>query len=292
MTFIDADKLFLNTIGEVPFTFEYASRKLKEIPGSGGILKRLMAGIRSAIQRGLEADDYTITPVGERLGCQNGAVMETVQAVEFTVFSHSGRWSDRQWEFSTAIDIAIDEDCNESFSVLGKFGTATVSSKDGSEPTEFRGQCVAHFALEIFHRCVRHQFAMDTVHPVVNREPEWYSRALKGLAQVAAYAATVGDNSGMVGLTNYLSGQWCEVNETSHVTMLDEVVLTIGTLEQAIAVDAAYVGWKNDPLSDLGDEIEDVIGLGKKPHLIGCIDFEEVFRDAADVVAVAQQDNG
>lgn len=290
MTFIDADKLFLNTIGEIPLTFEYASRKLKEIPGSGGVLKRLMAGVRSAIQRGLEADDYTITPIGERLGCQNDAVMETVQQVEFSIFSHSGRCSDRQWKFSTAIDVAIDEDCNESFSVFGKVGTAIITSKDGSEPTEFRGQCVAHFALEIFHRCVRHQFAMDTVCPVTAAtKPEWYSRALKGLAQIAAYAATVGDNSGMSGLTEYLSGNWCAPEPGAHVMMLDEVISTIGTQKQAPDIASAYVTWKNDPNANLGDEIEAVIGRGSAPHLLGCIDFEDVFRVAANKVAETQR---
>lgn len=288
MTFIDADKLFINTIGEVPFTFEYASRKLKETPYSGGgILKRLMAGVRSATQRGLEAGDYTITPTGIQWGDQNGVVLETVQTVDFHLFSHCGRWSGRQWEFATSVDIAIDEDCNESFSVLDKVGVATITSKDGSDPTEFRGQCVAHFALEIFHRCVRHQFAMNTVHPVVvTPEPEWCSRALTGLAQIAARAAVAGDVSGMSGLTEYLSGNWCAPEPGAHVMMVDTIVSTIGTRHQAASVIEAYITWKNDPLSDLGDEIWKVVG--NRPHLLGCIDMEDAFRVAANEVAETQ----
>lgn len=167
---VDADKMFVELLGEIPWSSRWASDRCKELDGGGGIAKRLLAALHSAETRGLGRTDWKIVPDDVCTETENGASDEVTRAGTFTVWSTSGHWSGRPWHITARTIMGMDQFGCEVISpelVDGTFdivpGTIVVGSRYGDDHTTFTGTCVAQFAIQILRRCMVHRACSDAI---------------------------------------------------------------------------------------------------------------------------------
>ena len=197
-TTVNADKLFLAAIGEVPYTAEWASTKIRELQDAGelkpehGILKRLLAAATSVTRRGIAGEDWSFVP-SERWCRENGAVREIGVSGTFRASSTGGTWSRRVWNWECEL-CAVEDECGvESITPIDRYfspraGRVTVGSNrhvpcpklphdsfcdmccdrgvvipDDDEKTTFVGISVAFFAAAALRRHIVHRWVEDVV---------------------------------------------------------------------------------------------------------------------------------
>jgi hypothetical protein len=253
-TTVDADDLFVAKLGELPYTIRWASDGLWEAPDRGGILRRLMAAMVSAQDRGIEDSEWDITPIGEPDGRENGAVWEYFQTAKFVVKSSGGSWSSRSWEIRADVEICIDECGVESIKAVDDaVGTATVSSRHNDDTTTFTGVSVARMAAGLVLRCAGNNWCRDMALLPTTPEPEWRQNALRGLAQILSAAADAGDPSGQAWLTTYLSDGWLtSPSEDITCEVLEDLVCRVYGAEEQ------WKSWTAAPDGDLGEALQGV----------------------------------
>jgi hypothetical protein len=266
-TTINADDLFIAAIGEIPRSAEWASARLGELTDGGGILKRLMAAVRSATRRGISASEWSFTPDGPAERQENGAVWESSVTGTFALESRGGVWSNRSWRFEAFLEVSVDDCGVECMGPQGEPGAVMVTSRENpGDATTFTGLCVSNFAAEIMRRCVMHQWADELTMKVVHK-PEWRSRAVEGIAQLA-YACP-GDGAGTA-LAQYLSGNGsaspADAPAVLEALMYELMMATPESLDLTLDVfEVALTEWGCLKSGDLGDVLNVRVGARGVP---------------------------
>ena len=254
---VNVDEIFMELLGELPFTLNWADAQLKEKGfGTHGILKRMLAAFRSAGSRGHGDSQWNVTWDGRPSSYKNGAIGEIHRTGVFTCWSRAGRWSGRPWRLEAPIRISIDDDSVEWFGAEGgASGTLIVGSKEKEEETAFKGVSVALLAIEVFRRCVMHRYIDEQIYSA-DRTPDWHKHALRGVAQIIY--AHPNDDLGRLFLHQLLCDQRVD-QALAAPGVLEALVYALsdgGSEAVSEAVNTAWSKWKRSSDQDLSSLIE------------------------------------
>jgi len=166
---VDADQLYMEQTGELPRTLSWALST--DSIFIDGILKRLMASMRSAVYRGnvsfvLEWDHDTkaTRPVeyGIEAFCQG----------DLTVWSDGGEHSPRPWRLSARVEARMDDYGVGGFhAVPDTPGEAIVASRHTLEVTKFVGQSVANMIVGLLPGLLAREHIEDLLELPRSRMP-------------------------------------------------------------------------------------------------------------------------
>lgn len=192
---IDADKLFIEAIGVVPWTFNYASRMIAQSNENGTlkpehrVLHQLLAAVKSTNNCGLHSSEWNFE-INDRYYWQNESVGENTAEGVFRLTATSDNWPHYLWRWEAQIKVTIDDYGIEHIS--SGIGTVTINYGSDDEIT-FTGECVGAFSEVILLRCIAHSWAVKQTTRPDRPVPAWHSRVREMLVDLLRNLDDLGD---------------------------------------------------------------------------------------------------